>query len=68
MSRDDAIVLDILRAAQLATEFAGTLDKQAFSNDLHQYDDVDIAEVWKTVRIEVPRLKVQLQALAPKKP
>jgi uncharacterized protein with HEPN domain len=33
MSRDDAIVLDILKAAQFATEFTGDMDKQAFAAD-----------------------------------
>lgn len=34
MSRDDAALLDILRAARLAVEFKGTLDKPAFLKDL----------------------------------
>jgi uncharacterized protein with HEPN domain len=34
MSRDDATLLDILRAARLALEFRGRLDKESFLNDL----------------------------------
>ena len=112
MSRDDAFVLDILKAAHLASEFIGDLTKQAFFKDIktqssvmhqllligeavkrlsddfrsahpdiewkriagmrdvliHQYDEVDLEEVWKTVQVEIPKLKSQLQALAPRKP
>jgi len=34
MSRDDATLLDILRAARLVTEFKGKLAKQAFLRDI----------------------------------
>ena len=34
MPQDDATLLDILRAAQLAVAFKGDLDKPAFLNDL----------------------------------
>jgi len=34
MSRDDATILDILRAARLAAEFKGTAHKSAFTKDL----------------------------------
>ena len=34
MPRDDATLLDILRAARLAVAFTGDLDKPAFFNDL----------------------------------
>jgi uncharacterized protein with HEPN domain len=34
MPRDDATLLDILRAARLAVAFMGDLDKPAFLNDL----------------------------------
>ena len=34
MPRDDATLLDILRAARLAVAFIGDLDKSAFLNDL----------------------------------
>ena len=33
MSRDDAVVLDILKAARLAVAFKGDLDKVAFLTD-----------------------------------
>jgi len=33
MSRDDAVVLDILKAARLAVGFKGDLDKAAFLSD-----------------------------------
>ncbi|HXK29633.1 MAG TPA: hypothetical protein VJ646_15390 [Candidatus Binatia bacterium] len=34
MSRDDATLLDILKAARLVTEFKGKLAKQAFLRDI----------------------------------
>ena len=34
---------------------------------IHEYDDVDLDEVWKTVRSDVPRLIKQLELLAPSK-
>ena len=34
---------------------------------IHEYDDVDLAEVWKTVRSDMPRLIAQLELLAPGK-
>jgi len=34
---------------------------------IHEYDDVDLNEVWKTVRSDVPRLIAQLELLAPSK-
>ena len=34
MWRDEATLLDILRAARLALEFRGTIDKASFLNDL----------------------------------
>jgi uncharacterized protein with HEPN domain len=34
MSRDDATLLDILKAARLVTEFKGKLAKQAFHRDI----------------------------------
>ena len=111
MSRDDAIILDILKSAQLVIEFVGSLDKEAFLRDhktqsavlhqlllvgeaakrlsenyraahpeipwkrvagmrdvlIHQYDDVDLDEVWKTVKAEIPKLSSQLQSLVPRK-
>lgn len=111
MSRDNAVVLDILKSVKLAKEFAGEPDKASFFRDLktqsavlhqlllageavkrlsenfrnahpeipwkdiagmrdvliHQYDDVDLEEVWKTIRTEVPKLIVLLEPLAPPK-
>ena len=32
---------------------------------IHQYDDVDLEEVWKTVRMEVPKLIALLEPLVP---
>jgi uncharacterized protein with HEPN domain len=34
---------------------------------IHEYDDVDLNEVWKTVSSDVPRLIKQLELLAPSK-
>ena len=34
---------------------------------IHEYDDIDLSEVWKTVRSDVPRLIKQLELLAPSK-
>jgi uncharacterized protein with HEPN domain len=34
---------------------------------IHEYDDVDLEEVWKTVRSDVPRLIAQLELIAPSK-
>jgi len=34
---------------------------------IHGYDDVDLNEVWKTVRSDIPRLIKQLELLAPSK-
>jgi uncharacterized protein with HEPN domain len=34
---------------------------------IHEYEDVDLDEVWKTVRSDVPRLIQQLELLAPTK-
>lgn len=110
MSRDDAAILDILKAANLALAFTGKLDKAAFLADLktqsailhqllvlgeavkrlsdafcaqypgvawsqiagmrniliHQYDHVDLDEVWQTVSADVPTLIALLEPLAPR--
>jgi uncharacterized protein with HEPN domain len=34
---------------------------------IHQYDNVDLDEVWKTVRSDIPRLIRQLEPLIPRK-
>ena len=110
MPRDDAILLDILKAARLALVFTGDLDRPAFLDDLktqsavlhqllvlgeavkrlsegfrmshpaipwrmiagmrdkriHAYDTVDLDEVWKTVRIDLPPLIALLEPLEPR--
>jgi uncharacterized protein with HEPN domain len=43
-------------------KIAGMRDKL-----IHEYDDVDMDEVWKTVRSDTPRLLKQLELLAPSK-
>jgi len=107
MSRDNAIILDILKSAILATEFLGETDQEGFNQDpktqsailhqllligeavkrlsdgfrnqhgsvpwrriagmrdvlIHQYDDVDLDEVWRTVRNELPGLISQLKGI-----
>jgi len=109
MSRDEATVLDILRAARLAARFQGDLDRAGFLQDLktqssvihqllvigeavkrlseqfranhpevpgstmagmrdvlvHSYDKVDLAEVWKAVAVEIPRVIALLERIAP---
>lgn len=108
--RDDAIILDLMRASQLAVEFLGGLSQEDFDQDLktqasvlhqlmvlgegvkrlsleyrsenpqvpwraiagmrdtliHEYDDVDLGEVWRTIRRDVPALIQMLERLAPK--
>ncbi|MHB8743849.1 MAG: HepT-like ribonuclease domain-containing protein [Sulfuricaulis sp.] len=32
---------------------------------IHQYDDVDLEEVWRTIQIEVPKLIALLKPLVP---
>lgn len=107
MSRDSAVVLDMIRAARLALEFSTGLAKDAFTTDLktqsavlhqllvlgeaakrisdsfrtehpeiewkpiagmrdkviHDYDDVDVEQVWRTVTNDLPALLVKLRAL-----
>lgn len=109
MSRDDATVLDMLKAARLAVEFKEGIDEATFLDDpktqsavlhqllvlgeavkrlsgefrgghpelpwrmiagmrdkvIHGYDQVDLSEVWRTVTVDVPRLIVLLEPLAP---
>lgn len=110
MSRDDATLLDILKAARLIVEFKGKLTKKVFLHDIktqsailhqllvigeavkrlsedfrtqhskipwpriagmrdkliHEYDAVDVGEVWKTVTTDIPLLISFLEPLVPR--
>jgi uncharacterized protein with HEPN domain len=110
MSRDEAALLDILRAARMVVEFKGTADKETFIRDLktqsavlhqlillgeavkrlseefrvrnphipwraiagirdkviHEYDAVDLDEVWRTVSVDIPRLITLVEPLVPR--
>ena len=110
MSRDDATLLDILKAGRLVVEFKGNLAKNAFLRDIktqsailhqllvigeavkrlsedfraehpeipwiriagmrdkliHQYDAVDLDEVWKTVTKDIAPLISFLERLVPR--
>ena len=107
MSRDEAVLLDMLNAAQRIIEFKEGMDRQAFLEDLktqsavlhqlmllgeackrlsmdtrerapqipwrliagmrdnliHEYDDVDLEEIWKTADRDVPALISELRRL-----
>ena len=109
MRRDDATLLDIQNAAQLALEFVRGVDKAAFVADakthsavlhqllvlgeavkrlsrefrdahselpwrvmagmrdnlVHEYDSVDLDEVWKTVQDDLPKVISALKTLIP---
>ena len=109
MSRDDATLLDLLKAARLVVKFKGKLAKKVFLRDvktqsailhqllvigeavkrlsedfraehsempwtriagmrdklIHQYDAVDLDEVWKTVTKDVGPLISFLERLVP---
>ncbi len=110
MTRDDAAVLDILRAARLAQTFVGGIDRDSFLADektqsavvhqllvigeaakrisdatrtahravpwvsmagmrdklIHEYDEVDLEEVWQTVVRDLPPLIAALASLGRK--
>ncbi len=110
MSRDDAVILDILSAARRAVAFKKGMRKPTFLRDektqsaivhqllvlgeatkrlsasfrahqpqipwkmiagmrdklIHEYDDVDLDAVWKTVTADLPGLILQLEVLAPR--
>jgi uncharacterized protein with HEPN domain len=107
MSRDDAILLDIVKSAKLAKQFTGGMEKADFMADvktqaavlhelmvlgeaakrlsetfrsiypqipwaliagmrdklIHEYNDVDLEEVWATVTRDIPRLLKQIEPL-----
>lgn len=107
MSRDEAVLLDMVNAAQRIVDFKQGMDRQAFLEDLktqsavlhqlmllgeackrlsmdtrerapqipwrliagmrdnliHEYDDVDHEEIWKTADRDVPVLLVELRRL-----
>jgi uncharacterized protein with HEPN domain len=109
MSRDDATLLDMLKAARLVVAFKGKLTKKAFLRDIktqsailhqllvigeavkrlseefrgqhpqipwtriagmrdkliHQYDAVDLDEVWKTITKDIVPLISFLEPLVP---
>lgn len=109
MPRDDATLLDILRAARLTVDFQGSATLASFLEDLktqsavvhqlliigeavkrlssgfrashpavpwqmiagmrdkliHAYDQVDLREVWRTVREDIPQLIKLLEPLVP---
>lgn len=110
MLRDEATLLDLVRASQLAVSFVAGMDKAAFSQDvktqsavlhqllllgegvkrlsaafrdahpeipwkaiagmrdklIHEYEMVDLDEVWRVLTEDLPRVLVTLQPLAPR--
>jgi uncharacterized protein with HEPN domain len=109
MSRDEATLLDIERAARLIIDFTREMDDQVFLDDvktqsavlhqllvlgeavkrlspefrrqhqripwsliagmrdnlIHEYDTVDLDEVWSTAKRDVPRLLLSLDLTQP---
>ena len=107
MSRDDAVLLDMINAAQRIVDFKQGMDRQGFLQDtktqsavlhqlmilgeackrlstetrdrapqipwrliagmrdnlIHEYDDVDLEEIWKTADRDVPALIAELRRL-----
>ena len=107
MSRDDAVLLDMINAAQRIVDFMHGMDRQGFLQDaktqsavlhqlmvlgeackrlsietrdrapqipwrliagmrdnlIHEYDDVDLEEIWKTADRDVPALIAELRRL-----
>jgi uncharacterized protein with HEPN domain len=112
MQRDDATVLDILKAARLSRAFLGGLSREELGQDLktqssilhqllvvgeavkrlsdtfrgnhprvawrefaglrdvliHQYDDVDLDAIWKTLTVDIPILISYLEKDIPSTP
>ncbi len=80
MQRDLAAVADIAAAALLIMEFTRGLDGERFFADrktqsaviagmrdklIHEYDDVDLEEVWRTVERDIPSLLNAVKPLLP---
>jgi uncharacterized protein with HEPN domain len=112
MPRDDATIVDILKAARMAKSFVIGVGKESFLQDsktqsavlhqllvlgeavkrlseefrnqhpttpwkqisglrdvvIHQYDAVDLEEVWKTVTVDLPDLVGFLEKISPRPP
>ena len=112
MPRDDATIIDILKAARMAERFLIGASKESFLQDpktqsavlhqllvlgeavkrlseelrnqyptipwkqiaglrdvvIHQYDAVDLEEVWKTVTVDLPILVSSLEKISPQPP
>jgi uncharacterized protein with HEPN domain len=112
MKRDEAAVVDILRAARLACSFVAETDRTAFETDektqsavlhqllvigeaakrtsdklraehpevpwrlmagmrdkiVHEYDAVDVEEVWNTLNRDLPELIRLLESVEPSPP
>ena len=110
MPQDEAALLDMMRAAQLAVQFVGAMGRDSFLKDpktqsavlhqllllgeaakrlsggfredhpeiqwrqitgmrdvlIHQYNHVDLDEIWRTVQTSVPRLISALEPLVPR--
>jgi len=108
MSRDDAVLLDMINAAQRIMDFKQGMDRQEFLEDpktqsailhqlmilgeackrlsletrgrapqipwrliagmrdnlIHEYDDVDLEEIWKTADRDIPALIAELLRLS----
>ena len=108
MSRDEAVLLDMINAAQRIIDFKQGMDRQGFLEDaktqsailhqlmvlgeackrlstetrdrapqipwrliagmrdnlIHEYDDVDLEETWKTADRDVPALIAELRRLS----
>lgn len=112
MPRDDATIVDILKAARMADSFVIGVSQELFLQDsktqsavlhqllvlgeavkrlseefrnqhpaipwkqisglrdivIHQYDAVDLEEVWKTVTVDLPNLVGSLEKISPQPP
>jgi uncharacterized protein with HEPN domain len=59
MSRDEAALFDVVRAAQQVADFVAGQDRQAF----HEYDEVDLDQVWSTVIRDAPALLSYVESI-----